>query len=455
MHPGTGRDGAPAEPSHTAPMAPPRWYRLTWFLGRPPPLTERQWRVLALVSAVGFFETYDLYLMSLNLKQIQDELGISEGALGLMLSFVRSGALLALLILPFADRFGRRRVLIWTILGYTLATGLTALAPTTEVFVGLQFLARMFAVAEGLLAAVVIVEEFAPAYRGWGIGAAAAIQACGAGFAAVMFGFVDVLPFGWRALYAIGVLPLCFIAYWRRTLPETDRFAALADASAVLAQPLPVFGNLLRLAREHPRTLLALSMTVLCVGIAGGAAGAFGPKYLQEVHGWTPGQVATLNLVGGALAILGNPIGGRLSDRFGRRPTGALFAFGYAASILAFYSVGVLLPLLWIGYVFFSMGTDVTLSAYRSELFPTSMRSSAAGATNLVGVAGSIVGLMAVSALHGVFGSTWTAIVVIASVSTLVPIAIWCLLPETARRSLDDIAPERIVAAVDPRSGSE
>ena len=50
------------------------------------------------------------------------------------------------------------------------------------------------------------------------------MQACGAGFAALMFGFVDVLPFGWRALYAVGVIPLCFIAYWRRTLPETGRF---------------------------------------------------------------------------------------------------------------------------------------------------------------------------------------------------------------------------------------
>ena len=47
----------------------------------------------------------------------------------------------------------------------------------SETFVALQFLARTFAVAEALLATVVIVEEFAPENRGWGIGAAAAIQA--------------------------------------------------------------------------------------------------------------------------------------------------------------------------------------------------------------------------------------------------------------------------------------
>jgi len=52
----------------------PRWYRFAWFLGRAPDLTDRQWRVLGLVSAVSFFEMYDLYLFSLNLAHIQREL---------------------------------------------------------------------------------------------------------------------------------------------------------------------------------------------------------------------------------------------------------------------------------------------------------------------------------------------------------------------------------------------
>lgn len=427
-------------------VKPPGWYRLAWFLGRPPQLTERQWLMLGLVSAVGFFESYDLYLMSLNLKQIQAELGIGEASIGLVGSFVRSGAFLGLLILPFADRFGRRRVLLATIVGYTLMTAFTALAPNTEAFVVLQFLARAFAVAEALLATVVIVEEFAPENRAWGIGAAAAIQACGAGFAALMFGFVEVLPYGWRALYAVGVVPLCFIAYWRRALPETGQFTHLAQASAALTKPLPMFSNILRAVREHPTSFGMLALTLFCISVAGSPAGFFGPKYLQEAHGWAPAQVATLNLIGGALAIIGNPLGGWLSDRFGRRPIGTIFAFGYGVALLAFYSFGgLILPVLWIAYVFFSMGTDVTLSAYRTELFPTSMRSSAGGATHFVSVTGGIVGLMAVSALYSVVGSTWTAILMVASLTFLVPVAIWFLFPETARRSLDDIAPDRLV----------
>ena len=67
---------------------------------------------------------------------------------------------------------GRRRVLLFTILAYIVLTGATAFSPNAAMFVVSQFFARTFAVAESLLAVVVIVEEFDPDVRGWGIGAA-------------------------------------------------------------------------------------------------------------------------------------------------------------------------------------------------------------------------------------------------------------------------------------------
>jgi hypothetical protein len=56
--------------------ARPAWVRLAPFLGRPPALTRRQWRVLGLVAMASFFEMYDLYLFALTLKQIQADLAI-------------------------------------------------------------------------------------------------------------------------------------------------------------------------------------------------------------------------------------------------------------------------------------------------------------------------------------------------------------------------------------------
>lgn len=423
---------------------PPRWYKLTWFLGRAPELTPRQWRILGLVAAVSFFEQYDMYLFSLNLLQIQADLGIAEADLGLLGSAVRAGALFSILITVAADRVGRRRVLLFTVLGYTLCTGATALAPNAESFVALQFLARVFAAAETLLATVVIVEEFNPEHRGWGIGAAGAIQATGAGFASLMFGFVEILPYGWRSLYAVGLMPLALIAYWRRTLPETERFERLQQARDTGHRHTSLLHGVVALVKDHPRRFTALALAVFVFSMAASAAGFFAPKFLQDVHGWSPAQVAVLTFTGGAFAIIGNPAAGWLSDRFGRRPTTALFSLGMCITAVLFYSsLGIFPALLWVALIFTLMGSDVTLSTYGAELFPTSQRSTATGARGFVATLGGIIGLATVSALFGILGSNWAAISVLAGLVVLVPVIVLTLFPETAGRALEEIAPER------------
>ena len=76
------------------------------FLGRTPPFTKRQRRVFWIASTAGFFDQYDRALLSLALKQIQAGLKIAESQLGSVLSVIRLGYLLSLLMTPFADVFG-------------------------------------------------------------------------------------------------------------------------------------------------------------------------------------------------------------------------------------------------------------------------------------------------------------------------------------------------------------
>jgi len=425
----------------SAPGERPGWYKLTFFLGRPPELTARQWRVLGLVAIVSLFEQYDLYLFSLSLKQIQADLAITEARLGLLGSVVRMGAILALPIALAADRLGRRKILLATVIAYTLLTGATAFSPNAETFVVLQFLARAFAVAETLIAVVVIAEEFAPQHRGWGIGALGAIQACGAGLASVAFGFVEVLPWGWRTLYLFGLIPLALVAYWRRTLPETDRFVALQQEALSQPHATPALDPVRKLFREHRALFGALAFASLVFGMAVGPAGFFAPKYLQDAHGWTPAAVATLSFLGGMFAIVGNPTAGWLSDRHGRRPMSALFGFAFALATISFYTAaGIFAPALWILLIFSMMGTEVTLSAFGAELFPTSQRSTASGARSVMKEAGSVAGLGLVSVLFVWLGSNWTAIALLGGLCVLFPLIVWVSFPETARRTLEEIS---------------
>ena len=415
----------------------PAWYKLTWFLGRPPDLSQHQWKVLGLVAAVSFFEQYDIYLFLLNLKQIQAELQMAESELGFLGAVVRAGSLAAILLALAADRVGRRIMLLVTVLGYTFFTGATALAPSAEAFVAFQFFARAFGSAEVVLAAVVIAEEFAPEHRGWGIGALGALQACGAGFAAIMFGFVDDIPYGWRTLYAIGIVPLFFIAYWRRSLPETQRFESLEKAHQPLLRPV---GELLV---KEPRRTYGLFVAVMAYGLAASTAAFFAPKYLQDVHGWTPGNVALLTVAGGAFAIVGSPLAGWLSDRFGRRPVTVIFTTFVAVAGITFYSaIGVFIPLLWIFMIFFVLGADVTTTSYATELFPTRYRYTATGMRQVISNGAAIIGLAAISALYAVVGSNWVAISIVCAAALFAPVIVWMLLPETAGKTLEEIAPD-------------
>ncbi|MCZ6464164.1 MAG: MFS transporter [Proteobacteria bacterium] len=423
----------------------PLWLVFAPFLGKTPPLTRRQWNIMGLIGFVTIFDQYDLALFSLALKQIQADLQIPEAALGELGALVRLGALPAFFLMVVADRLGRRRVLLFTIVLYTCLTGLTAFAPDATTFIALQFLARTFAVTEVLLAYVVISEELDPEHRGWGIGALGALAACGHGLAFIAFANIDVLPGGWRALYLLGLGPLVLLAWMRRQLPETGRFEARRAAES--RPPFDLAGAIrpvLNLIRMYPGRFAAIASVIFLLNYSENAVGFFAPKYFQEVHGWTPGQFAMMGFFGGFLGIFGSAFAGRLSDKRGRRPVAFVFLLVHPLAAIAYYQIsGVMLPVLWILSVFSGIGGGVVLGAFGNEMFPTSYRSTSSGARMVLGTIGGVLGLWTESALYVLVGSHWMAISLLASLALLAPLIVYFTFPETRGRSLEDISPER------------
>ncbi|MDE0886172.1 MAG: MFS transporter [Myxococcota bacterium] len=421
----------------------PRWLRAAPFLGRAPALTRRQWRILGLVAIVNLFDQYDLGLFGLALKQIQAELLIPEEQLGELGAIVRLGALPAFFFGVIADRLGRRRVLLFTVVAYTALTGATAFAQDATTFVILQFLARTFAVAEVMLAYVVITEELDPENRGWGIGALAALGACGHGLALSLFALVDVFPMGWRFLYLVGLIPLSIVAWLRRSLPETQEFKERKNTGPSESTLSAAFRPILSLARMYPQRLLAVGAVIFLLNFAENAAGFFGPKYLQEVHGWLPWHYSILGLFGGFVGIFGGTFAGRLSDRLGRRPIAIGFLLAHTVFVVIFYNAfGWGLAIFWIGMIFSGMAAGVVLGTFGNELFPTSYRSTASGARVVIATLGGVLGLLTESALFLILGSHWEAISLLALTAFIAPLIVFAFFPETSGRELDEISPE-------------
>ena len=412
------------------------------FLARQfPPFTPRQWRVFWISTTAGYFDSYDGALLSLALRQIQQGLGIAEASLGAMLSAIRLGYLGSMLISPLADVFGRRRLLLVTIIGYTIFTALSAIAPDARSFVVSQTLARAFSGAETTISLVILAEEVDAAVRGWAIGMQGALAISGYGLAAIVFGFITIVPYGWRGLYALALLPLLLIIPLRRMLPESRRFAAELASGA---SPRSALEPLVALFRSHPGRI-TMVFAVWFLYAAGAAPGAvFVPKYLQEIHHWSPARVASLYIFGGAIGIVGNIVAGRISDSFGRRTMGVAFMLAGPLAELLLYSVGAGggVILFWIGWLFCDQAATTVLNAYGAELFPTSHRSAAGSVLIVARYGGGAVGLLLEGLFYSAAGGHWTAIRWLLVSWFVAAIVMLLCFPETAGRELEAIAPE-------------
>jgi putative MFS transporter len=399
--------------------------------------------MLGLVVLGTFFEAYDLSLLTSALKHISADLRIDEKQMGNYLAAVRFGGFFAFALLPFADRIGRRPMFLLSLAGMSVGTLATALAPTPLVFVLLQLATRGFMLTAAGVGVVMLAEELPAEHRGWGLGILGALAAFGHGLGALLFAFVDVLPFGWRALYAIGAVPLLALPHFRRSLRETARFT---EHNAHDADP-PTAGGLLgwarslvALLRAHPGRALGVGSAGLLLALGAISVFAFSSYFLQTVHGWEPWQYSILLLTAGGIGVVGNVVAGNLGDRYGRRAVGFVALALYPLAAIAFYQGPAwLLPASFALVVFTSSAADVVISAFSAELFPTSQRGGSSGLLMGVRTCGWITGLALVSG--GMSGDVDLPRV-ISGLSLVVVIAAFCvlLLPESGGRELEALS---------------
>jgi putative MFS transporter len=389
--------------------------------------------LLLLLGAAFFVGQYDMTIFSLALPDLQASFGIAEQDIGKVMGAARMGALPAVFFALLADRIGRRRLLVVTLLGLSIVTGATGFARTTEEFVALQFCARLFITAEEILTVIYVLEMLPARHRGWGVGFLAAMGGLGSGMASLLYGAVEYLPGGWRALYVIAAVPVLYLAWLRRLLPESQLFQRHARGAAAqgLWQPFR------DIVQHYRREMTAIALIAAAFWFQISATLSFMSKYLQESHGYQPQQVSLLFIVAGSLAILGNVLAGRISDRIGRRLTLSAALLANCFAIIIFYnSSGLLLPVAWIAALFSFFAVDVMVNAISGELFPTRCRSTASTVRMICAMFAAVAGLAIEGSLFNLFGSHGAALSLL-SLSALLAIPVVVLmLRETSNTQL-------------------
>jgi MFS family permease len=401
--------------------------RLPWWY--PPQRPDaRAASVLGMLATLSLVVGYHATLLTQTMSFAADEFGAGTTAQGGAFAAVRAGALLAILLAALADRRGRRRLLVVSLLGAIGSTVAGALAPNLATLAATQVVNRGSVSAASVLLVVIAAEEMPAGSRAYALSLLSMTGALGAGIALWVLPVADLALWAWRILYVVPLLFIPVVLRFGRLLPESRRYVR-PHRTVRLA------GHYHRLALLAGASFLLLLFTT--------PQSQFRTEFLRDERGMSAAAVSLFIIVTSTPASIGIVVGGRLADTRGRRMVGAVGSVvGVVLLALSFTFDG---PAMWltatVGAIF-AAALVPALSVYGPELFPTSLRGRANGIINTVATIGSVIGLVLAGFLIDELGSFGLALGLLAIGPLIMAVVVLAFFPETARRELEDLNPE-------------
>ncbi|MEV6551833.1 MFS transporter [Streptomyces sp. NPDC051597] len=328
-------------------------------------------------------DSYDYFTLPLSMVAIGAYFGLDHGQTGLLTTVTLvvsavGGALAGIL----ADRIGRVKALMITVITYAVFTVACGFAPTYETLMVCRALQGFGFGGEWAVGAILVAEYASAKDRGRTLGAVQSAWAAGWALAVLVytlvFHYVDA-DTAWRVMFWTGALPALLVIYIRRNVSDAPEAAARRAADSTRGSFAAIFQkDLLR------ATFFA---TLLSTGVQGGyyTLATWVPTYLKTDRGLTvvgTGGYLTFLISG---AFLGYLTGGVLSDRLGRKRNIQLFAVLSALCILVYTHIpsGANTLLLVLGFPLgFCMSAIFSgFGSFLSELYPTAVRGTGQGFT--------------------------------------------------------------------------
>ncbi|MFC5137546.1 MFS transporter [Actinomycetospora rhizophila] len=382
----------------------------------PPEYTPGERRRILGAACLGWgMEYFDFMLPTLLAGAIMNHYGVSAGVFGVAIAGQLVGSAIGGVLFGWlGDRYGRRRTLIWSILIYSIATGLVFFAPNFAVFLVLRILTGIGTGGEWAVGFAWLNEAWAPKRRGLGGGVVQASLWPAYALAVL----VAQLVVDWRVAFLLGVLPALACIWIRFGCRESRQWEEL---QARKAAGLLTDTTAAKTSRSPWRQLVAKdSLPIVLVGlvVAFGAqwvpytATAWMPSMLKSDLGFDAGTASTVLYVAAAISFVGFILAGWLSDRWGRRPVFVAFAALQTVTFAVMLALAVsgegLGNFVWL-YLASSLflGYFGIFGVWYGELFPTRIRSLGSAAAynigrGLSGIGTIIGGVVATSAGYGI-----------------------------------------------------
>ena len=395
------------------------------------------WKALV-GSAVGYaMDGFDLLILGFMLSGISADLNLTPAQSGSLVTWTLIGAVVGGIVFgALSDRYGRVRVLTWTIVLFAVFTGLCAIAQGYWDLLIYRTIAGIGLGGEFGIGMALAIEAWPAKHRakaasyvalGWQVGV----------LAAALLTPVLLPHIGWRGMFVVGIFPAFVAWYLRVRLHEPEIFSQ--KQTELSTQKISKLESFKLLVKDSATTKVSLGIVVLTSVQNFGYYGImiWMPNFLSKQLGFslTKSGLWTAVTVCGMMA--GIWIFGRLADKIGRKPSFLLFQLGAVISIIIYSQLTDPTAMLVAG-AFLGMFVNGMMGGYgalMAEAYPTEARATAQNVLFNLGRAVGGFGPVVVGAIVSAYSFS-IAIAFLAVIYVIDMVATVFLVPELKGKEL-------------------